>query len=766
MDQLISNGFEFDLNGFTPFPIDFTIADILDPSKRKRSKSKTIQLRGTANNCAFFINNFNLNVTGELITFDPTQRTPCVYYKKGLALMPDGVLQLNEATIEDGEITFTITIYSDAVDIFLILSTVDITDLDWSAYDHVLTRTAIKDSWTTADGTRYRYPLIERGNGRAGATIWNTTDLVLYVHMAEVLNKILEYAGISFTSPFLASARIKKILYGYGGGDLSGSISPADILARRVITDSGAFARTGTSDGFWALAFGFNSTTLNGTFNFPSTVQLSAPTFTNVEVNDALNQYSNGTITVQRSGNYSLDISGILNIALTGGNDYVSFGSMSFRIFRNGTLIGAKYTNGLSNISGTTFEYDLSFFNTYYFNSGDEIIFMVNLGQAIYTRSNLDEIIPVTQTVTTTTPIEIDMLSIDSSITDGSIVNVSRFIPPMKCSEFLVSAMRMFYLTMTDADLYGNVTISPLVDFYQPTNVFDDITHLIDRSKEIKIEPIANKFPKNHIFNYKENKDADAVRYFDKFQLRYGDYNFIQGSFYAKGDSKIELPWSSIVPYEIAPGILVPRYISIDNNGAVKAIKGAPRVCMWNGLKTGSWTFRNTDNPASFEVLGTYPCIHHFDNWQNPDFDLNYQLVNEVYYPATIVTTTNTFTEYYSPFINEVTSPIGMFVECYVKWSPMDVQRRDFSKLIMIDGALFRLNKIANFDSDKAASVKIELIKVLEARKRSTTKPTFTSLNPILTVDDLVSPIGVGTDTGVVTGGKNSTSRNSIILRG
>jgi hypothetical protein len=84
----------------------------------------------------------------------------------------------------------------------------------------------------------------------------------------------------------------------------------------------------------------------------------------------------------------------------------------------------------------------------------------------------------------------------------------------------------------------------------------------------------------------------------------------------------------------------------------------------------------------------------------------------------------------------------------------------------MIDGALFRLNKIANFDSDKAASVKIELIKVLEARKRSTTKPTFTSVNPVLTVDDLVSPIGVGTDTGVVTGGKNSTSRNSIILRG
>jgi hypothetical protein len=755
MDQLISNGFEFDLNGFTPFPIDFTIADILDPSKRKRSKSKTIQLRGTANNCAFFINNFNLNVTGELITFDPTQRTPCVYYKKGLALMPDGVLQLNEATIEDGEITFTITIYSDAVDIFLILSTVDITDLDWSAYDHVLTRTAIKDSWTTADGTGYRYPLIERGNGRAGATIWNTTDLVLYVHMVEVLNKILEYAGISFTSPFLASARIKKILYGYGGGDLSGSISPIDINQRLVDINAGNFTNTTTLTGQLT----------NANYYFPD-VALNNGNFAHTIGQDLLNQYSNGRITIQRTGNYRLVMSGVIRLEMTGGNDFFNFVNVRNRFLKNGTLhfirVGTLTQVGTSSV----YTYTININETLYFNSGDELTFELDLGDAQYLVDPETPIMPVTQTVTTTTPMLIDLISIDTTVTDGSLVVVSRFIPPMKCSEFLVSAMRMFYLTMTDADLYGNVTISPLVDFYQPTNVFDDITHLIDRSKEIKIEPIANKFPKNHIFNYKENKDADAVRYFDKFQLRYGDYNFIQGSFYAKGDSKIELPWSSIVPYEIAPGILVPRYISIDNNGAVKAIKGAPRVCMWNGLKAGSWTFRNTDNPASFEVLATYPCIHHFDNWQNPDFDLNYQLVNEVYYPATIVTTTNTFTEYYSPFINEVTSPIGMFVECYVKWSPMDVQRRDFSKLIMIDGALFRLNKIANFDSDKAASVKIELIKVLEARKRSTTKPTFTSVNPVLTVDDLVSPIGVGTDTGVVTGGKNSTSRNSIILRG
>jgi hypothetical protein len=345
---------------------------------------------------------------------------------------------------------------------------------------------------------------------------------------------------------------------------------------------------------------------------------------------------------------------------------------------------------------------------------------------------------------------------------------MSKFIPPMKCSEFLIGAMKMFYLTMSEPNIYDVVKFEALSTFYQGTNIFDDITKLIDHEKEIKIEPIANKFPKIHKYEYKENKDGDAVIYFEEFARKYGDYSIEQGSFYAKGENKVSLPWSSIVPYEITTGIQVPRFITIDNNGAVKPNKGAPRVCIWNGLKNGSWTFRNTDDATDFEVLTTYPCIHHFDNWEDPNYDLNYQLVDEVFYPATIVTTKNTFTEYYSQFINEVTSPVGMYVECYVKWSPLDVQNRDFSKLIMIDGALFRLNKIAGFDSDKASSVKIELVKVLEARKRRTTKPTG-GLIPIQDGLNPVQPSGfdsVDDDAPVISSGKNTTLINSRFERG
>jgi len=770
MDELVSNGFRFDLDKSTPFPIDLSITDLLDPKTRKRSKSKTIKLKGTQANCSFFINNFSLTVTGEIVGFDATKRTDVIYYKNGIAILPDGVLQLNEATITDGDIEFTVTVYSDSVDVFLILSEIDITDLDWSDYDHTLNRTNVKDSWTTADGTGYRYPLIERGNGRAGTTIWNTTDLIPYVHFAEVMTKILDYAGISFTSTFLSSSRIKKILYGYGGGDyIKNSISPADINQRKIEIDNGDFTKSLTNYGFSQQLWSVTNITIvadgfNMTYDLP-TVPISDLNFTETITQDILTQYLDGKITVQRSGNYTVSLAGILDIVLSGGNTFQQFSDIKIGVYKNGTNIWTPSNQNmwLTNTIGTTYEFDFNLANSFLFQSGDEITFRVNLGYAKYTRLQNEANIPVTFDYTTNTPITIDVTSIDVNLTDGGTIVMSKFIPPMKCSDFLIGGMKNFYLTMSEPNIYGVVRFESLADFYQGTNIFDDISTLLDEKKPITIKPTANEFQKKHLYKYKANKDGDNVRYFEKYANDYGDYQLEQGSFYAKGENKIELPWSNIVPYEISTGIQVPRFITIDNNGAVKPNKGAPRLCMWNGLKNGSWTFRNTDDPTDFEVLTTYPCIHHFDDWENPDFDLNFQLVNEVFYPATIVTTVNTYTEYYSQFINEMTSPLGQVVECYVKWNELDVQRRDFSKLIMIDGALFRLNKISDFDSDKVTTTKIELIKVLSASKRRGKLISAVINGSLINGTHVVGGVGsVDPDAPYQTGGLNTVYSNSI----
>ena len=187
-----------------------------------------------------------------------------------------------------------------------------------------------------------------------------------------------------------------------------------------------------------------------------------------------------------------------------------------------------------------------------------------------------------------------------------------------------------------------------------------------------------------------------------------------------------------------------------------------------NGLKPGSIVLRDTDTTTS-ETVTDYPCVHHFDDWEDPEIDLNYKLVNEVFYTATVVTTRNSYSEYYSQFITEMTSPAGAIWMLSVKWDEYDVKNRDWRRLLMIDGALFRLNEIKEFSADVSPTTEIELVKVLRANKRSTVKVTTDRLPPGILFDDppIASP---SNDTGIDTPVIGSPPRNkglyTSIIRG
>ena len=335
----------------------------------------------------------------------------------------------------------------------------------------------------------------------------------------------------------------------------------------------------------------------------------------------------------------------------------------------------------------------------------------------------------------------------------------------MLCSDFLIGYIRQFNLYTSDPNILGEVDMLPFTQYYTGTDTFDDISQEVDRGKEIEIKPIANEYGKTFLFKYKENKDRENIVYNESYGEDYGDYTYEQGSYFAKGKEMIQLPWSNIIPYELESGILVPGYITQDNGGTIKGNKGAPRLCMRNGLKAGNWTFRNTDDPTQWEALTTYPCIHHFDNWNNPTFDLNFKLVMEVFYSATIVTTVNCFTEYYSVFINELTNRAGQLVSLFVKWGNQKVKSKDFARLQMVDGALYRLNAIKDFDEEAEATTKIELVKVLKAKKRRAIQ-LIDKETAIRTTPFNPSSNGVADDVPFIRPALNSVNSNSQFKRG
>lgn len=744
IDELICNGVYLDVSDTIPIPISYAIADIKEPSKRKKSFSKEITLPATMKNNAFFAGVFRYTSTESNVNFDATAKAEIILNKRGIQVLK-GVLKLNSVVLDGMTPTYKCQIFAESVDIFLLLQNIAVNELDWSAYNHTLNRTNIKNSWTAAVGSGYYYPLIER-RPRLGATIWNTTDLIPYVYLREVLVKIFEIVGLTWDSAFLDTTQFKNILFGYGGGVLK-SISPTELNNRKIEIDNG--------DITWSIT----STPIFGTLGIYVNDAFDSY-FTETVTQDILSQYSDGEITIQQSGNYKIDLGLILDILITTSNTSVNYTSPSIIIKRNGVIVDSLTLGWFD--SSMSMVINLSRTTNISCNSGDVITFQLYAG-TITVSNGVNDILPVTIDITTNTPITIDLTCTDTAVTDGGTVVLNNFLPSMKCSEFLVNSIRQFNLYISEQDTNAVVKIEPLSNYYQATNVFNDITALIDHDKDTIVTPSANQFNKNILFTFKKQSHTDFTDYLDKWAVEYNDLKQEQGSYYAKGDYKIELTWATLIPYQVATNIYVPRFVKIDN-GVLKPNDGAPIICFRNGSKTGSWTFRDTVGTGQ-EVLTTYPSIHHFDNWASPTMDLSFMLTNELFHDASVVTTTNCYSEYYQDFINEMTSKGGQIVNTYVFWNEIDIRDLDFSKLIMINGALFRLNEVVEFAPESQLSTKIELVKVLKAKARN--RKVITKIQPAPMGSVVITnPTTASNDVGVFVGGLSHGNYSSQIIKG
>ncbi len=290
--RIESQGIELDLTQGVATPLNYSVSDIREPNKRKRNFSKEIVLPGTAKNMEFFKGTFNLTLSGAGAYFDPTIQVDARLYKEDFVVMK-GLIQLNSVTINNESVTFQLLIYSEAVDVFLSLSNIKVSELDWSAYTHTLSKANISATWSTLNGSGYYYPMIDKG-GRPSSLAWRTTDFIPYVYLREAFIKCFEFAGVTITGAFVNSDRFKQILFGYGGGALV-TVSSADALNRLVQLSNvdmlGTFLPTFSNQN--AAGFSLN-------FNIPvNDALISSAT----EV-DAINQYDNGVFTAQYSGQY------------------------------------------------------------------------------------------------------------------------------------------------------------------------------------------------------------------------------------------------------------------------------------------------------------------------------------------------------------------------------------------------------------------------------------------------------------------------------
>ena len=760
--ELYINSRLVDIDQSIPFPLTFNISDIKDISSRKGNKSKTIKIPGTLTNHQLFTSVFLLTstekistTTSGIVNFDPSIKASCQYYNNGL-LEFNGIAQLMECNLNNGVWSFEITLVSDTIDYIASLKKIKVNELDFSEYGHNLTLNDQQETWngfnqingvstsikTGADwdGIGYYYGLIDYGYSRPTADTFAVDNIPLQVFVYGILQKIFEFAGITWSSNFLESQRFKRLLLAYYGGALptiTPGISANDSATTTENNNAGGFIMNGTAATSGQPIVWFPDATMID--NYDGTI-VTDPSSQVIATSPLKFRASSiGMFQVQYSGTHDVDISTAIGAFLS--CEY----NVSLIVKKNNIVISTdQIYNGVLNlatmpIATTTFSFNFNRSVNMLIN--DELTFEIML-----TRTNLNLLVTtyatysVTQTVTSTGA-TLDVIKSQQALTPGSAVSVASFLPDMTCDVFLKGIITAFNLYLKpNANNAAILEIEPLADFYNSSLDALEWSYLLDSSKEIKVTPTINFAAKNYNFEFESEDDYWNTKYKNEFSEQYGSFVLSSQSQYATETTTMKLPFSQHPLAVIdTTNLIVPRSYQINfdefGNGQIVLKKGKSFIVQLGELRAGNWEHRDEFGTDFPQVV--YPYVGHLDDIDAPTFDLNFGVPQVVYYAATIYTNNNLYA-YHEKFIKEIVSRFGKLLTCYMMIDSDIINKLDFRNLINIDGVVYRLQKINDYDSGKGQSTLVELIRILEGENEEEPEYRITEADEIRITEGLI----------------------------
>jgi len=325
---------------------------------------------------------------------------------------------------------------------------------------------------------------------------------------------------------------------------------------------------------------------------------------------------------------------------------------------------------------------------------------------------------------------DLNFLKQQQALSAGGTVYLDSFLPDMTCDQFLKGMITAFNLYVKPSTADPTILeIEPLSDFYNASGDAIDWTYKLDRSSEIKIEPSINFSSKNYKFNFEQDDDYWNTRYLDDVQEQYGSFLIQSQSQFATSDTEFKLPFSQKLLVRIpedSPSsftdLIVPRSFQVkfneDGTSLIEKKKGKPFIVQLGGLRTGAWTHRDEDGVDHAET--DYPYVGHLNSLDSPTFDFNFGVPDFVFWSTSSYPTNNLYL-YHEKFIKELISRFGKQVTCSVMLRPSDINSLDFRNLIQIDGVVYRLLKISDYQSGKNTPTIVELIRIIEGEGIQTT---------------------------------------------
>jgi hypothetical protein len=675
MTELWIEGQRADISAEFSALITLTLDDLKDFAARNTSFSKTIILPGSARNNKLFGNIFdvtNANPYNEgqsniNVNFNAAKRARCIIVQDSIQSFK-GDIRLLEIVLDNGSIEYEVAVFGELYGLIAAIGRNRLEDLDFSAYDHTYSWANILASWDDYNaGQGYYYPLIDYGGYSTNKDNWAVGTFRAALFVREYLTKIFDAAGYSYDFPLLDTERFKRLIIPYN---------------RKILTSLGTNALTAginadqvVIDEFSGNAF-VSFDTVNSSFFTPSG--------------------GNTAFTYTPAGSAAITI----NFRLIGSYISAGYSSIDVTFYKNATVLFTQSLPANATIVGVTID---QIINTT-INQNDVLSFEVVANG-----------IPATGDNFTIDSMVFDVLFAISQqvpITIGGSVLANDMIPKnILQRDFLSSIVKLFNLYIyEDADQDRHVRIAPYVDFYtDPGQV--NWSQKVDRNSPIKITPLSFLTARFYNFKFKDDSDYYNDLYKKRYNESYGEYIFDSAFDFEDSRETVELIFSPsvLVGYSGEDKIMT-SILKIENGIETQTDSN---IRLLQALKVSGVTSWAVTGVAS--GLTTYPYAGHYDDPDAPANDIQFGVPRELFFNLTSgAVNVQQFNLYWSSYMAEITDKDSKLLKCKMRLTVADIATLDFSKLIWIDGALWRLVKISDYNVSTPDLCDVELLKVIE----------------------------------------------------
>lgn len=560
--QIILNDiYKLDITEDISLQFTYQCGDIRNILSKNSSYSKSLSIKGTANNNIAFGNLFDVSNYSD---FNPNKKASVIVISGGIKIF-EGYLKIDSIKIANRvDVTYECTMYSNVADFFTELANLKLNNLSFAEFNHTYTKENVIGSWDShiiyngqetpaRKGFGYVYPYFDFGND-ASLTKNKYTEFFKPAFYAKtILDKIFEQTDYTYKSEFFSSDYFKSLVIvsspsafqisdtifndsklwasqesnstdvttvidSYVSNTQLIAISDGSLFSQivsplnKILTGNLYLPNTVYSGRY---DYGENFDTTSFVYKVPKTGYYNIVSNFNLDFKISNNKY--GINSPIPTIDVSTEIKFICSISVTGGtlNQYGHYPIYNIenqtidRVYTDTVLVHNDIP--ISSFNGETNNFDFNSGVPHLLNEGDKVCIQITCDFKLLSLlesvrvSDFDfeprlELIQVS-------PSDLKIELVDNLIHEGMDWNFSLGqISSDQCSDYIQSLSKMFNLYFeNDTENQNTLIIEPRSKFYNGYII--DWTGKLDRTLEYELTPMSDLTSKKLHFLYRNDSD-------------------------------------------------------------------------------------------------------------------------------------------------------------------------------------------------------------------------------------------------------------------